>query len=109
MARKLAENREVSQGDAGDMLGMTRQAVGHWVRRAPADVLVQRNGTRLLKWPDFPRWYHKQLGASTQLQEERRKKIAVERQRAELELRLRSGELVLKGVAGDDLERIYWL
>lgn len=108
MARKNAGNREVSPTDAGDMLGMTKQAVGHWANKAPDDVLVVRDGKRLLKWPEFPKWYHKQLGASTKLQEERRLKLVVERERSELELKLRRGEIVLKGHEQDELSRIYW-
>lgn len=108
MARKNAGNRDVTQVDAGDMLGLTKQAVGHWVHRAPAELLVDRDGKRFLKWPDFPRWYHKQLATSTKLQEERLKKLAVERERLELELELRRGSVVLKGHAGDALEAIYW-
>jgi hypothetical protein len=99
MPRKR-EEEWVPATEAARRIGVTAQALGHWVTKATETrktVVRLRGGRYEYKWPDFPRWRESELviaGRSQEEAESRRRKLAAEAEMAEMELAQMRGDVV---------------
>ncbi len=90
----------VSQAQAAEWLGITRQSVGRWMVKAGAPV-ERRGGRFWCVWPDFPVWRRAERDASVRrkagypaLEAAKLRRASVEAELAELNLAERRGDLV---------------
>src|ERR1044071_8754626 len=95
MARS-ASDEEISIAEAAKRLGMTKQAIGQWADKAPADAVSLKAGRRYLSWPAFPVWYRQRLSATQpeDFEKAKARKMAADAELAELELARIRGEQV---------------
>ena len=96
MARGNSSDERISIAEAAKRLGMTKQAIGQWADKAPADAVELRGGRRYLRWPAFPVWYRQRLSSTApeNFEKARARKMAAEAELTELELARVRGEQV---------------
>ena len=93
----------MGSAEAAKRLGMTVQALGHWIRSG-APVRDGKRG-REFCWPDFPRWKDREIERKAKessrpktMDEARQRREAAEAEIAELDLEERRGTIALKSV-----------
>lgn len=94
-------------GQAGDRLGLTRQAIGQWAAKPGAPV-ISDHGTLVVEWPAFARWREQQMietarresAPAVSLEEARTRKALAEAELAELDVAKARGEYVAVADAG---------